>query len=184
MGERGPKPLPANVHLLRKNPSKIPTSQLMDSLQPEIELPGCPSHLLPEAKKEYRRITPELRRYGLISKIDRAALCLYLQCWAEMVFAEKRLKAEVARETKKRAEEESAGRQYEGGDGFMIKTVNGNLVYSHWWVIANKARIQVDRFLANFGMSPSARGRVTPSNHLQRDLFEDEEGGDKGFGGI
>lgn len=186
MGARGPKSLPANVHVLRGNPSKLPSAQLMDSLQPEIEIPGCPSHLLPEAKKEWRRISPELKRYGLISKLDRAALQSYCQSYAEMVFAEKRLKAEIERESKKRSEDEAAGREYDGGDGFMVKTVNGNLVYSHWWVIANKARVQVDRFLANFGMSPSARGRVTPSNHLQRSLFGDEGEGEseKGFGSI
>jgi len=43
-------------------------------------------------------------------------------------------------------------------------------------VIANKMRGQVDKFLSNFGMSPSSRGRVSQSNHLQRDLFDDEDG--------
>lgn len=186
MGQRGPKALPANVHVLRGNPSKLPSGQLMDSLQPEIEIPGCPTHLLPDAKKEWKRITPELKRYGLVSMLDRAALQAYCQSYAEMVFAEKRLNAEIRRESKKREETEGAGQEYTGGDGFMVTTTNGNLVYSHWWVIANKARVQVDRFLANFGMSPSARGRVTTSNHLQRSLFDDPESeeGDKGFGGI
>ncbi|MFA5824802.1 MAG: phage terminase small subunit P27 family [Gallionellaceae bacterium] len=186
MGARGPKPLPSNVHMLRNNPSKKPAGQLMDSLQPEIEIPGCPTHLLPDAKKEWKRIAPELERYGLISKLDRAALQAYCQSYAEMVFAEKRLNAEIKREAQKRETVEAAGAEYDGGDGFMVKTVNGNLVYSHWWVIANKARQQVDRFLANFGMSPSSRGRVNPSNHLQRSLFDDEEGGESagGFGAI
>lgn len=185
MGERGPKPVPANVHWLNGNPSKKTAAQLMDSLQPEIEIPGCPPHLLPGAKKEWKRIAPELERYGLISKLDRAALQAYCQSYAEMEFAEKRLNAEIKREAKKREEEEAAGREYTGGDGFMVKTINGNLVYSHWWVIANKARVQVDRFLANFGLSPSSRGRVNPSNHLQRSLFENEEQESAGgFGGI
>lgn len=178
-GSRGPAPLPANVHLLRGNPSKKPAGQLMDSLQPEIELPGCPSHLLPEAKKEYKRITPELVRYGLISKIDRAALCLYLQSWAELVFAEKALARRVKVAAKKQQEAEAHGEDYTGGDGFTEVTTNGNVIYSPYWVIANKARQQVDRFLSNFGMSPSSRGRVNPSNLLQRDLFTDEEGGQR-----
>lgn len=186
MGERGPKPAPSNIHWLRGNPSKLTAAQLMDSLQPEIELPGCPPHLLPEAKKEYRRITPELLRYGLLSKLDRAALCLYLQSWAELVFAERVLARKIKAAEKKRLEAEERGEEYTGGDGLTDVTTNGNVIYSHHWVIANKARQQVDRFLANFGMSPSARGRVTPSNHLQRGLFDDENEGDgeKGFGGI
>lgn len=186
MGTRGPKPLPSNVHWLGGNPSKKTAAQLMDSLQPEIEIPGCPPHLLPDAKKEWKRIAPELKRYGLISKLDRAALQAYCQSYAEMIFAEKRLNTEIKREARKREDDEASGREYTGGDGFMVKTINGNLVYSHWWVIANKARVQVDRFLANFGMSPSSRGRVNPSNHLQRSLFGDEgeREGDQGFDGI
>ena len=52
MGARGPKPLPANVHLLRGNPSKLSNADLVDALQPEVEIPNCPRHLLPEARKE------------------------------------------------------------------------------------------------------------------------------------
>lgn len=187
MGQRGPKPLPSNVHLLRNNPSKKTASQLMDSLQPEIDIPSCPPHLWPEAKKEWKRITVELKRYGLISLLDRAALCLYVQAWAELVHAEKMLKRNMARAAKKMEEAEANGQEYTGGDGMVEVTTNGNMIYSPYWVIANKARTQVDRFLSNFGMSPSSRGRVNPSNHLQRGLFDDgdEDGdGSGGFGGI
>jgi P27 family predicted phage terminase small subunit len=192
MGARGPKPLPANVHMLRGNPSKLPSSQLMDSLQPEIEIPGCPPHLLPEARKEWKRITPELERYGLISKIDRAALALYCQAWARWVWAERELtRAQQLAETK-RAEAEAKGEVWTGGDGYTYPTKNGHLSYSPHWVIANKAMDQVNRFLADFGMSPSARGRVNPSNLLQRTLpGMGDDGGDgdgaqppAGFGGL
>jgi len=185
----GPKKLPANVHLLRGNPSKLSVGKLMDDLQPEIELPGLPPHLLPEAKKEYRRIAPELVRYGLISKIDRAALCLYLQSWAELVWAEKALKRRMDHYQKKEAEASERGEFYEGPDGMTEMTSNGNVIYSPYWVIANKARHNVDKFLQNFGMAPSARSRVTPSNHLQGNLFGADEGDDEdqpagGFGSL
>lgn len=185
MGLRGPKTQPANVHWLKGNPSKKTAAQLMDSLQPEIELPGVPAHLLPEAKKEYRRIKDELVRYGLISKIDRAALCLYLQSWAELVYAEKMLARKMKSAAIKMEEAEAKGEEYNGGDGMTEVTTNGNVIYSPWWVIANKMRGQVDKFLSNFGMSPSSRGRVNPSNHLQRNLFGEEGEGEGGsFGEI
>lgn len=186
MGQRGPKPLPSNVHMLRGNPSKKTAAQLMDSLQPEIEIPDCPPHLLPEAKKEWKRISPELQRYGLISKIDRAALCLYVQTWAELVYAEKMLKRNMARAAVKMEAAEAAGQEYFGGDGLTELTTNGNIIYSPYWVIANKARAQVDRFLSNFGMSPSSRGRVNPSNYLQRSLFDEGVDGQpsSGFGDL
>lgn len=154
----------------------------MDSLQPEIELPGCPAHLLPEARKEYKRITPELLRYGLLSKIDRAALCLYLQSWAELVLAERAMQRKMKVAEIKRAEAEARGEEYEGGDGLVEITKNGNVIYSPYWVIANKARSNVDRYLTNFGMSPSARTRVTPSNHLQVGLFDRDDGESEGSG--
>lgn len=173
----GPKPTPNNVHYLNGNPSKKPLGQLMDSLQPEIEVPGCPSHLLPEAKKEWKRITGELYRYGLISKLDRAALCLYVQSWAELVWAEKALNRAMDEADKKRKAAETVGQEYIGGDGMTLITTNGNVIYSPHWIIANKARHNVDKFLGNFGMSPSSRTRVTPSNHLQQALFPEDESG-------
>lgn len=187
MGQRGPKALPSNVHILHGNPSKKPAAHLMDSLQPEIEIPGCPPHLFQEAKKEWKRITPELQRYGLISRLDRSALALYCQSWAMLVYAEQQLKRSMALAQQKREEVEAKGEVYAGGDGMVIMTTNGNMVYSPYWVMANRAREQVDKFQANFGLSPSSRGRVNPSNFLQGNLFGEGDGpGDegRGFGGI
>lgn len=171
-GSRGPKPLPANVHRLRGDPSKLGHVglQLMDSLQPEIEVPGCPPHLLPEARKEWRRITPELDRYGLISKLDRGALALYCQAWARWVWAELQLQRAVKLAQDRMAEAEAKGEPYVGGDGYTVPTPGGHMTYSPHWVIANKAMEQVNRYLADFGLSPSSRGRVNTSNHLQRTL--------------
>ena len=186
MGQRGPKPLPANVHMLRGNPSKLPVGQLLDSLQPEIEIPGCPPHLLPEARKEWRRITPQLERYGLVSKLDRSALALYCQAWARWVWAEQQLKRAMDLAEQKRAEAEAEGREYTGGDGMTVPTPNGHMTYSPHWVIANKAMEQVNKYLANFGLDPASRGRVNPSNHLQRPLpgMGDDDGDGAGFGAL
>jgi P27 family predicted phage terminase small subunit len=178
MGARGPKPLPANVHLLHGNPSKKNLNSLLDTLQPEVEIPGCPRHLLPEARKEWKRITPELERYGLISKIDRAALALYCQAWARWVWAEEQLQRAHAAALAKMAEAAEKGQAYDGGDGYTVPTPNGHMSYSPHWVIANKAMEQVNKYMASFGMDPASRGRVNPSSIRQRDMFDDE--GDQG----
>lgn len=182
MGARGPKPLPANVHLLRGNASKKPIADLVDGLQVEVEIPDCPPHLLPEARKEWRRITPELERYGLISKLDRSALALYCQAWARWVWAEKSL----ARAQKLAAEAmvaaEAAGKPYEGGDGVVVMTPNGHMTYSPHWVIANKAMEQVNKYLASFGLDPATRGKVNPSSLRQRTLPGMGDDGDDGDG--
>lgn len=176
----GRKALPANVHMLRGNPSKKPIADLTDGLQPEVEIPGCPRHLLPEAKKEWRRITPELERYGLISKLDRSALSLYCQAWARYVWAEEQLARAQEHAQRLMAEAAERGEAYAGGDGLTCPTPSGHITYSPHWVISNKAAQQCREFLAEFGLSPAQRSRVAPSAVRQRDLFagdDDDQGG-------
>ena len=183
MARPGPKPLPKNVHLLRGNPSKLSAADLVDQLQPEVEIPGCPPHLLPEARKEWRRITPELERYGLISKLDRGTVALWCQAWARWVWAELQLQRAVKLADERRAQAEAAGQVYTGGDGYTVQTPNGNMTYSPHWVIANKAMQQLKDFSGLFGFDPSSRGRVNPSNLRQRPLFP-EDGDEGGFGSL
>ncbi|MCA8251575.1 P27 family phage terminase small subunit [Burkholderia multivorans] len=42
-------------------------------------------HLNREARKEWKRITVELEKLGLISRLDRAALTLCCQAWGRLV---------------------------------------------------------------------------------------------------
>ena len=173
MGTRGPKPLPANVHMLRGNASKKPLGAILDEFRPEVEIPDFPSWIWPEAKKEWKRIATELERYGLISKLDRAALVLYCQAWAKMVWAERALTRAMKMAEDARAEAESKGLEYTGGDGLMVKTANGNFTYSHHWVVGKHAASEVKRYLDLFGLSPSARSRVTVSDNRQGSLFQE-----------
>lgn len=178
MGARGPKPTPKNVLKFRGSWR----GNLADDgdVKPDVEIPGCPKHLLPEARKEWRRITPLLQDLGLVSMIDRTALALYCQEWAWWVWhdqafqrdirlAEQRRAAFEAAEQCKADAAETRGEGYTpktwaGGDGLQIETPNGNLTYNPHWVARNKAGEKLDKYLASFGLSPSSRGRVTPGN--------------------
>lgn len=155
MGQRGPKSLPANVHLLRGNPSKLSASQLRDGVSPTVEIPDYPKHLNGDALKEWKRVSLELAKLGLISKLDRAALSMYCTAWGRYVHAEKKLK-EL------------------GPDGYVSMTPNKFEVQSVWLNVSNKAMEQCLKYLAEFGMSPAARSRVTPSE-MQPDLFAGTE---------
>lgn len=151
MGQRGPKPLPANVHMLRGNPSKLPLSQLMDEVRPPVEIPTCPRHLLPAARREWARISKELRMLGLVSQIDRAALAVYCQAYARWAQAE----AKIA---------EMNGADEKGEAGLIGYTPSGYQQMSVWLQISNRAVEQMHKALCEFGMTPSARSRVTPSD--------------------
>ena len=180
MSGRGRKALPANVHMLRGNPSKKPLAELTGSFQPEVDIPNCPRHLLPEARKEWKRMSAQLERYGLISQLDRSMFALYCQAWARCVWAEEALAREHRLALERMAEAEAAGQAYAGGDGYTVQTPNGHMTYSPYWVMSNKAQEQLNRYLARFGLDPSSRGQVNLSAVRQRDMFDNEDEGPKG----
>lgn len=152
MGQRGPKPLPANVHLLRGNASKKAIGSLLDDVvRPPVEAPECPEHLEGEARAEWERIVPHLVALGLISKIDRAALAGYCDAWGEYVWACERVKALNA--------EDPSGER-----GRILSTPAGYKQISVAQQIRNRALDQCKQFLALFGMSPADRSRVTQSD--------------------
>jgi P27 family predicted phage terminase small subunit len=162
--------------LLRGNASKKSLDELLHEFNPEVEIPSCPKHLWTEAKKEWRRISAELVRYGLISKLDRAALALYCQAWARMVWAETMLTRAMDAAEAGRIEAEAKGEVWKGGDGIMVPSPNGSLIYSHHWVVQRRAAQEVHWYLQSFGMSPSSRGRVNPSDNRQASLPLDGAG--------
>lgn len=154
MGARGPKPLPANVHLLRGNASKLPRDRLTSSTHVPVEVPDPPSHLSKDARQEWKRISVELAKLGLIAKIDRAALAVYCQAFGRWVHAEKKLKSL-------------------GDEGLIDTTPSGYKQIGVWLQISNRAVAQMASFLAHFGMSPSSRMRV--QLNPRADLFGDDD---------
>lgn len=153
MGQRGPKPLPSNVHRLRGNPSKLRPDQLRDSVHPTVSLPKPPPFLSREAKKEWARLGPELVKYGLVSELDRGALAAYCQAYGRWEEAERLIKSL-------------------GEDGLIDITPSGYKQIGVWLQISNRAVETMRKYEAEFGLTPSARSRVQPSEN-QPDLFDD-----------
>lgn len=157
-GERGPKPQPGTLHLLKGNPSKKAIGALLDDVvRPDVELPECPAHLQGEARAEWDRIGPHLVQLGLVSQIDRAALAGYCDAWGEYVWACERIEALNA--------EDPSGER-----GRVWDTPSGYKQISVLQQIRNRALEQMAKFLAMFGMSPSDRSRVTASDARQGSL--------------
>jgi len=173
MGQPGRPPQPAQLHVLRGDPSKLGKgnlSRLLDeTLRVPVAIPELPTYLryggdgpelAMEAKAEWERITPHLAKLGLISDLDRAAAANYCFYWALDVLAAKRL--------------------IELGDAALIeKTPSGYKQIGVWLQIKNRASSMLKSYLAEFGLSPAARSRVTPSEGQSQlpGMEKPEEGG-------
>ncbi len=167
-GSRGPLPKPAVLKLLEGNPGKR-SLDLSDGVNPRVAIPTFPKHLGPEARKEWKRITPLLEELGLISGLDRAALALYCQAAGRLAELETAFNGKVDRlvEAGKSKNVTYADAVYEAShavtpSGYAQQSVIVQLIRSH--------REQVNRYLMHFGLSPAARGRVQASNYVQPDL--------------
>lgn len=159
MGLRGPAPKPTELKLLQGNPGKVAAHRLNDALRPQVEIPNCPSYLLPEAKKEWQRITPELKKLHIISQLDMTALAAYCQAYATWANVQKKLKKL-------------------GEDGMVDETPSGYKQISVWMQISNRAADQMHKFLCEFGMSPASRSRITANVCVNMDLFNDLPSGE------
>ena len=132
MGQRGTKPTPTAQLKLRN--SRL-VDQRKGEVKPETGIPKPPSILKGAARKEWKYITAELDKLGLVTKVDRALLVSYCEAWAEFLHAWQVVETE--------------GRTYESD--------KGNLIQSPWVGIKNKAIERIHRMAGHFGLSPSAR---------------------------
>jgi len=129
---------------------------LDETIRPPVEIPEAPASLRGEARSEWERITPHLAKLGLISQIDRAALAAYCTAWGDFVWAENRVAAlnDEAREVGDKT----------GERGRIWDTPSGYKQISVPLQIRNRAMEVMAKFLAEFGMSPASRSRVTASD--------------------
>jgi len=131
----GPPPQPLALRLLRGNTGKrrVP----VERVKPTPGAP-CPAQLSAAAKREWKRVTPELRRLGLLAQIDRAALAAYCEAWADFEWAIR-----------------------EARGGRRITTAgNGTRILHPAMIIKRQAMDKIRQFAAEFGFTPAARARI------------------------
>lgn len=136
MAFAGRKPKPPELRIVEGNPGHRPIPE--NTPKPSPKRPSRPSWILPEAKREWNRIVPQLERLGLLTSVDRAALAGYCQAWARYRQAEEILDTE----------------------GFTITTDKGNVIQRPEVSISRNMLQQVRAFAAEFGLTPSSRGRI------------------------
>jgi P27 family predicted phage terminase small subunit len=129
---------PLELRLVRGNPGKRP-------LKPE-PLPALPMDLEPpdflseEAKAEWRRVGPELRRLNLLTVLDTPVFGAYCEAYSTMVLAERLLA--------------------ESGGKLTVMTPRGSQVPNPLVRIATDSAEAMLRYGSEFGMTPSSRSRL------------------------
>ena len=158
MGSRGPLKAPAVLQLVRGDPRQRGKAALAAAADAGIQAPsgvpevanfmrygGSGPKLAMLAREEWDRITPHLLKIGLLSVLDRAALTNYCFYWALDCYAAEKL--------------------VELGDaGLVESTQSGFKQMGAWLQIKNRASMMSKQFLAEFGLSPASRGRVSASD--------------------
>jgi P27 family predicted phage terminase small subunit len=135
MGGRG-RPVPTALKIVRGNPGHRPINKA-EPMPPSDA--AMPAWLSPEAQEHWPLIAGQLRDAGILTVIDAPALALYCESFARW----------------KNANDQVV--KY----GAVVKSPNGYPIQSPFLAIANRAHDQMVRLLAEFGMTPSSRSRVT-----------------------
>jgi len=141
----GRKPTPTALKLVKGNPGKraLPKSEAVVALSE----PTPPAFLCDDAKVEWGRVCSALYAAGLMTELDRAALAAYAAAYGRWAQAERAINRMAAKD--------------ELNAALMIKTTSGNAIQNPLVGIANKAKADTIRYAGEFGMTPSARARVS-----------------------
>lgn len=105
------------------------------------------------AKREWKRVAKDLHTCGLLTGVDRAALAAYCVAYGRWVAAETLLQR---------------------GSAPLVSVSEKGYVYPHpLLAVSNKAMELMHKFATEFGMTPSARARLTVQNTKPVDEFEE-----------
>lgn len=145
---RGRKPKPTAQKKLDGNPGKRPLNALEPT--PAAGRPEPPAWLDAAARLEWERITKLLAAAGTLSLADAPALELYVQNYARWVEAQHKLQK----------------------FGIVLIKEGKYPVRSPYCIIADSAFRQMMAFLAEFGLTPSSRSRISlPADHQPKDAL-------------
>jgi P27 family predicted phage terminase small subunit len=142
MGRRGPVPTPTAI--LKQRGSWRAKAREGKEVKGPVGTPICPSWLNQEAKNTWKRIVPKLRAMNVLTMIDGEALARYCQVSSRWKRAELFIQKH--------------------GDTYPLKDEKGQIRCLQQFpqvAIANKLAIQLARLEQEFGLTPSARSRIT-----------------------
>ena len=136
MAKTGRKPKPTALKRLEGNPGKRPLNEL-EPVPPTVAL-RCPKNMMPEAKKEWKRLAPILMSMGLLTAADVVPFEGYCTAYARWLEAQE----EITRH------------------GSIYKDNDGRIRPNPYIAIANQQMREIKSFAAEFGLTPSNRSAM------------------------
>lgn len=168
MGQRGPAAKPAELKALEGGRGHRPID-LTAIFRPEVGVPTPPKHLSKEGRKAWKRLTPELFHYNLISKVDADALFMLCQTIGRLELVERSIGARQALLVEQGKDPAEA---------MVGLTPKGMQVQSVMYQVLNRETEKLRHLLAEFGLTPAQRARVTTGIRAQLKLFDGGAGGE------
>ena len=150
MATRGRKPKPTALKLLEGNPGKHPLNA-HEPIPPKGGL-RCPSWLLPEAKKEWKRLASSLEAMGVLTMADLTAFAGYCQAYARWKEAE----------------------EFITQHGSIFKTPSGYVQQVPQVSIAQQNLKIMQSFCSDFGLTPATRARIIANGGGKDDASSDD----------
>lgn len=141
--------IPIEVQLARGNPNRLTKAEIEARKKAEAKLTPnkdkikCPSWLDKEAKKEWKRIYKELEELNLLTNVDITALAIYCDAYSKYIQANKEI------------EEKGMFVEYTNKAG-ATNTIENPAINT-----AKKYADIIRRMCAEFGLTPSARAKLT-----------------------
>lgn len=141
MGRRGPPAKPTATKILEGTFRKDRAAK--NEPKPAAATPSCPAWLNTEARREWRRIVPLLEQLNLLTKVDRSALAGYCQAYSRWRQAERILDAE------------GLTMDFLSNNGASYSQARPEVA------IAQQSAKLMKTFLAEFGLTPASRTRIS-----------------------
>lgn len=143
MGQRGPRNKPSELKVLEGTYRPDRAAKNEPKPRAPNSLPDPPSYFDAVAKKEWKRIGPELMRLALLTVVDMGAFEAYCLSYSRLVAATKSLK-------------KSKVMFHE----YTNKAGATNFVARPEIAVIQKESMVIKAFCAEFGMTPAARTRM------------------------
>ena len=138
MATRGRKPLPTAIKILEGDRGKGRRPLNRNEPIPNADQVKCPNWLMPEAKKEWKRLAPPLIAMGILTNHDVSNFAGYCEAYARWRESE----------------------EFINQHGVMVKTPSGYLQQVPQVSIALQSLKQMQSLASEFGLTPASRSRL------------------------